>query len=662
MKKTIITLCGVVAAVSGIAQVDSTATKLNEVIVTATSKHELQRKDSGKPVIKITRADIEQQAAASLADLLNQYAGLEINGSRSNAGQNLGLFIRGGNNRQVSVLIDGAQVSDASAIANDFDLRLINLDQVEEIEILKGAASTLYGANASTAVINIKLKPAARERFKVNVSSFMGTNTSSERAVNGIDEFQTDVYGSGSTSKGLTYALGFSHQSTDGLSAVESPDENTNFNSNPFNRVNLLGRIGYDNRKDFKLTSYVSFDEFKASFDDSFGFIDNTNETYNRQVRWGTNMSWKYNDRGEIVYNDVSTHTRRDTRSGFPSIFNADGYSLDLFNRYTFDLANDLELKTILGFNFRSDQYEDFSIPFGSTEFEQNADTDTANAQIYDPYANVVLVTDFGLNVNAGARYNLHSNYDGQFVYNLNPSYRFNVSNETSLKFYGSLSTAYIAPSLFQLYAAGFGNEDLNPEENQTLEVGVELVSEKSSLTISAFERDEQNLVIFTTIDPVNFISQYLNNDTKTTARGLEVTGLTKLFNDKLTLQANYSFTERDLVETDSGSPISPFRRIPRHKLNASARYQFLPTGFITARYQYNDTREDAFFNADTFATEVVNLDAFQTVDLDITYGLKKKPVVFFAGVSNLFNTEFQEIFGFQTRGRNFKIGTRFTL
>ncbi len=662
MKKTIITLCGVVAAVSGFAQVDSTATKLNEVIVTATSKHELERKDSGKPVLKITRADIEQQAAASLADLLNQYAGLEINGSRSNAGQNLGYFIRGGNNRQVSILIDGAQVSDASGISNDFDLRLVNLDQVEEIEILKGAASTLYGANASTAVINIKLKPAAREKLKVRLSSFMGTNTSSELGINGIDEYQTDVFASGSASNGLTYAVGFSHQSTDGLSAVQSTDEEEIYNSDPFNRVNVLGRIGYDNRKDFKLTSYLSFDEYTAAFDDSFGFVDSPNETYSRQLRWGTNMTWKYSDRGEIVYNDVSTHTRRDTRSSFPSIFNADGYSLDLFNRYTFDLENGMQLKTILGFNMRLDQYEDFSIPFGSNAFEQNADTDTANAQIYDPYANVVLVTDFGLNINAGARYNLHSNYDGQLVYNLNPSFRFDVSKETSLKIYGSLSTAYITPSLFQLYAAGFGNEDLNPEENQTLEVGVELVSDKSSLTISAFERDEQNLVLFTTIDPVNFISQYRNNDKQTTARGLEVTGLTRLFNDKLTLQANYTFIERDLVETDAGSPISPFRRIPRHKINASARYQFLPTGFVTARYQYNDTREDAFFSADTFTTEVVNLDTFQTVDLDVTYGLKKKPVVFFAGVSNLFNVEFQELFGFQARGRNFKVGTRITL
>ncbi|MEO9559215.1 MAG: TonB-dependent receptor, partial [Nonlabens ulvanivorans] len=70
MNKKIIAMSAMmVAAVSGIAQVDSTATKLDQVLISADSKFELTRKDSGKPVIKITRADIEAQSAASLADL-----------------------------------------------------------------------------------------------------------------------------------------------------------------------------------------------------------------------------------------------------------------------------------------------------------------------------------------------------------------------------------------------------------------------------------------------------------------------------------------------------------------------------------------------------------------------------------------------------------------
>lgn len=631
------------------AQTDSTQVALENVVVTADSKFEIKRKDSGKPVIKITRADIEKQSAASIADLLNQYAGIEINGARSNAGQNLGYFIRGGNNRQVSFLIDGAQVNDASNIASDFDLRLINLDQVEEIEILKGASSTLYGANASTAVINIKLREAARKKLQVTLSSFLGTNTGSETGMNGVDEFNTNIYASGRAQNGLTYAAGFSHQSTDGLSAAEAPEGAPRNESDAFNRINLLARIGYDNERDFKLTSYVSFDEYKAEFD-NFDLTDADNETYSKQLRWGTNVNWKYSDKGELVYTDVSTHTKRDSRSSFPSIFNADGYSLDIYNKYGFQLSEGHQLKTILGFNFRTDQFESFSFPFGSNSFEQDANTDEVNAQIYDPYVNAVYISDFGLNINAGVRYNNHSEYDAQFVYSFNPSYSFALGRSV-LKAYASYGTAYITPSLFQLFDVSFGNRDLQPEENRTIEVGGEILKGKSSLGVTFFNRKEENLVIFTLIDPANFVFEYQNIAGELTARGVEVAGQAALFNDVLQLNGNYTFTERDNV------PL--LARIPKHKVNASARVNVLPRTFLTARYQYNDGRGDFFFNSQTFASEAVVLDNYQLVNLDATYKLKEKPVTFFAGASNLLNEEYQEIFGYQTRGRNYKIGVR---
>jgi vitamin B12 transporter len=651
MKTQIIALSVMILlAVSGNAQVvqDSTTTKLEEVIVTASSKFDLQRKDSGKPVIKITRADMEAQRASSIADLLNQYAGIEINGARSNAGQNQSYFIRGGNSRQVSFLIDGAQVNDPSNIAGDFDLRLIDIDQIEEIEILKGAASTLYGANASTAVINIKLRKAPKSGVRVNVASFIGTNKSVEQANNGLDEYNNSIQLQGAAKNGLTYGVGLNHQKTDGLSAAESADDNEQLEADEFNRINLLGRIGYNNNKDFKLSSYLSFDEYVAEFDNG-AFTDGDNETYSRQIRWGTNMNWKYAEKGELVYTDVSTHTRRDNRSNFSSIFNADGYSLDLYNKYTFDLSDGSSLKTILGFNFNNQTYEDFSIPFGSTDFAQNANKDNVNFQIYDPYFNVVYLSGIGFNINAGARYNMHSNYDGKLVYNFNPSYRFSAG-ENTFKAYASYSTAYITPSLFQLYASGFGNEDLAPEENATLEAGLSWSKNQSSLVVTVFQREEDNLVQFVTIDPATFTSQYQNVEEQLTARGVEIMGQTQLF-DKLNVTANYTFTERDNVPQ--------LRRIPKHKVNASARIEAFKGAFLTARYQYNHERGDAFFDLNTFSTQNVELESYQLVDLDATYKLPTKEVTFFGGVANLLDEDFQEAVGFQTRGRTYKVGVR---
>lgn len=653
MIKKIILVSVLSIAVITNAQVDSTATKLANVTVTASSKFAQDRKDSGKPVIKITQADIEKQSAASLADLLNQFAGIEINGSRSNAGQNLSYFIRGGNNRQVSFLIDGAQVNDPSLIASDFDLRLVDLDQIQEIEILKGASSALYGANASTAVINIKLKEAAKDKLKLSVSSFVGTNSSAEDQELRPDEITNSINASGSLDNGLTYAAGFHHQYTNGLSAIE-PLDGSDARADKFNRVNGLGRIGYDNKNNFKITSYVSFDEYAAQFD-NFDFTDADNETYSRQIRWGTNAVYTYSDQGSIVYNDVSTHTRRDTRSDSPTIFNADGYSLDLYNKYAFNLSADgtHQLKTVLGFNFRTDKFESEAVPFNGTDFEETANEDDTNFQIYDPYVNLVYESAFGFNLNTGLRYNIHSEYDSEFVYTINPSWDFELDNSI-LKFYGSYSTAYITPSLFQLFDTSFdlGNPNLQPENNTTREVGVEWFKKKTSITLSVFDRRSENEVLFIT-DPVTFAGSYDNAIGTTQVFGFEASFQTTLC-DRFDLIANYSFADRtdDIV----------ISRVPTQKVNASVRTELAPRTFVTLRYQYNDPRQDAFFNNTTFTVDPVTLEAYQLVDFDVTYKLKNKDLTFFGGVSNILNEDFTEVFGFQTRGRNYKLGLRVNL
>jgi len=635
------------------AQVDSTATKLEKVTVTAASKFEQDRKDSGKPVIKITQADIEKQSASSLADLLNQYAGIEINGARSNAGQNLSYFIRGGNNRQVSFLIDGAQVNDPSLIASDFDLRLVDLGQIQEIEILKGASSTLYGANASTAVINIKLKQAAKKKLRLSVGSFVGTNSSAEDQELSPDEISNSINASGQLDNGLTYAAGFQHQYTYGLSAVE-PLDGSAADPDKFNRVNGLGRIGYDNKRNFKITSYVSFDEYKAQFD-NFDYTDADNETYSRQIRWGTNAEYSYSDQGSIVYNDVSTHTKRDTRSGSPTIFNADGYSLDLYNKYAFNLSADgsQQLKTILGFNFRTNSFESEAVPFGEMEFENTAEKEDTNFQIYDPYVNIVYESPIGFNLNTGVRYNIHSDYDSEVVYSVNPSWDFDLEASV-LKVYGSYSTAYITPSLFQLFDRSFnlGNPDLQPETNKTREVGVEWFKKKTSVTLSVFDRRSENEVIFVS-DPVTFAGMYQNANGDTQVFGFEASFQTSL-SDKIDLTANYSYTDRvdDVV----------ISRVPKQKVNASLRAEVVDRTFLTLRYQYNDPRQDAFFNSTTIATDQVTLESYQLVDLDATYKLKNKDLTFFGGVSNVLNEDFTEVYGFQTRGRNYKLGLRVNL
>ena len=125
------------------------------------TKKRIPRKSSGKVVAMITSETLENSNGRSVAEILNQVSGIEIIGSRSNAGQNLGYTIRGGRNRQVVILMDGVQLNDPSHISNDYDLRLIPASSIESIEIIKGASSVLYGSGAATGVISINSKKAS---------------------------------------------------------------------------------------------------------------------------------------------------------------------------------------------------------------------------------------------------------------------------------------------------------------------------------------------------------------------------------------------------------------------------------------------------------------------------------------------------------------------
>ena len=127
-------------------------------------------------VISIDHQALKSFAGQPLASVLNQISGIEINGATGHPGQNLGLFVRGGNNRQVLVMIDGAVVNDPSSIATDFDLRLLAINQIESIDVIKGPSSVLYGSGAATAVIYIKTKAHKDQGISVNLEQVLGTN------------------------------------------------------------------------------------------------------------------------------------------------------------------------------------------------------------------------------------------------------------------------------------------------------------------------------------------------------------------------------------------------------------------------------------------------------------------------------------------------------
>lgn len=612
--------------------------KLEEVVLTD-SRFNLKRENSGKVITQITAKDLEKLQGQSIAEIISRTAGIEVNGVRSNAGQNLSYFVRGGRNRQVLIMIDGIQVTDASQIANDYDLRLLNADQVQSIEILKGASSTLYGSGAATAVINIKLKEASEKAFNINLRSTFGTNQTQEDNDYAVEDFRNSVTLNGTLGK-LNYLASFGHQFTDGLSAIAAGTESDAFNSHNGNL-----KLGYQFSKAFKINTYASFDNFKAEFDDSFFLADADNLSTTKQYRLGISPEFTYN-KGSITVNAAFNNVERDLESNFPNQFNAQSIVVDAFNRYNFSD----QFYTVLGVNYQQNNMESFSIPFGSTDFEQAINPDIAEFTITDPYANVVYVSDFGLNINAGARLNNHSEYGSQLVYSLNPSYRFDT-DFGYLKGLASYSTAYIVPSLFQLFEASFGNLELEPEENQTIEVGAEIsIADKGTFSLVYFNRNEENFIDF--VDTGGFVFQYRNIEEQFTASGLEFVANYNV-TDKLTVNANATYTN---VEDDLNL------RIPELMVNARLDYQFTDKTTVSLAYQFTDDRADRFTDTTDFSSQLVTLESFSLLDFYISHKILDHKMTIFANVSNIFNEDYQELFGFATRGRNVNLGFNLNL
>src|SRR5690606_33899557 len=204
-----------------------------------------------------------------------------------------------------------------------------------------------------------------------------------------------------------------------------------------------------------------------------------------------------------------------------------------------------------------------------------------------DPYANVVWVSDFGLNLNLGGRLNNHSEYGSHLTYNFNPSYTLKFHG-TYLKFLGSYSSSYIAPTLPQLFGAFGANPDLKPEENKTLEGGVEFKNNQFRWSALYFNREEENFIDYMVgIETGQWM--YTNVKDRFTVHGVELEASFEPTTNLL-LTANYTFTEnRDKVVL----------RIPKHKANAAINYQLLPTTALGLSYQYTGDRLDTDF--DTF-------------------------------------------------------------
>ena len=615
MKKKYLVLCATLWAGQSLTaqsvQQDSIAVQELQEVVVSDSRFQLKRENSGKTVIKISGAELERNQGRTVAEIINTKSGIEIAGSRGRDGSVFGVFARGGRGRQALVIIDGVRASDPSSFSQEYDLRLLSAANIESVEIIKGAASTLYGTNAATAVINITTKKNAKEPISANFQSTLGTNQTADDQNYNLANFQNNAFINGTVNK-FSYGVNFSNRYSSGLSAAVTSENEEDV----FSQFSTDIKLGYQFSDNFELSVYGNQTKFTNEFDADLAEAPNQSKT--TQERAGISTSFTYN-KGSIHLNTAYTDYETESMTSFgESVFEGKNLVLDVYNKYIF--AD--KWHTILGVNYLNDKA---------------VFTNEADFTIIDPYLNLVYVSDFVFNLNTGVRLNNHSEYGNHLVYNVNPSYTFTTSGGY-VKLLGSYATSYITPNLIQLFGDFGANPDLEPEENRTIEGGIEyFINEKLRVSALYFDRNEQNTIGF----DQSFTS--INVADEIDVNGIEFEAFW-FPTDVFSLRANYTYTNR---KGDNAI------RIPEHKINLNLGYQICETTNISLDYAYTGERLDTDFTTFTDVT----LDGFSLVNLYLEHEVMADKLNLFLSANNLLNEDFAEVFGFTTRGRNVNFG-----
>lgn len=603
--------------------------ELDEVVVTA-SKIPTTQRETTKPVIIIDRAEIDRNSGRTLSQLLNQQSGIRVNDSYGAPSNNRSLFMQGASNQYTLILVDGLAITDPSEIGGTLDLRLLPMNNIERIEIIKGSQSTLYGTNAIAGVINIITKEGEGRIAETNGQLSYGSYNSFQGSVGVNGAFEND-------GQSLRYTLNYNREISDGISAAKSPGDGASFENDGYSMNSFYGRVDFSPVENLTFSPFINYSDYTGDYDaDAFQDADNV---FNLNL-FNPGLLVDYSgDRFRLNGGYNITKTERAFRSQFGfSEFEGRMENVDLYGSY---LITD-NFQVLTGLN-----YQDFRIP---VELE---DGDDLSSQITSPYATLLVKNLYGFNAELGYRLNSHSEYDNNSTVSFSPSY--NITE--NLKLFASASTGFKAPTLTELFGQFGANPDLEPQRSRYYSGGLESYLFDKSLKLSAqyFQREVRDLIIFAG-------GGYINQD-RQEDRGVEFTA-NWLVNSRMTIGGHYNFITGERTEEDvDGNETSSENLIrqPTHSFGGRIGVDVTDRVRVNIDGEFNSERTDLFFNPDTFVSEEVTLSSYTLINFHAAYRFPNNQITLFGDVRNLLDQNFTEVYGYNTMGLNVKAGLRFT-
>jgi len=601
-----------------------------EVVVTAT-RVETPLKEVASSVTVITAEEIEERQATELVEVLRGTPGLDVV-QPGGAGSLTSVFMRGAESDHTLVLIDGIPINDP-IFNRAVDFADVDLANVERIEIVRGPQSTLYGSNAIGGVINIVTKRGEGPPV-VTVSAEAGsyeTLNSSAGIRGGVGIFD--------------YSLTLSRRSTAGISVASEARGNSERDG--FSSNTAAARLGLEPTGNLRIDLILRATDSEKELDEDFGLgiEDDPNfdsETKRRYYRlqgrlalfdglWEQTLGYSVADHHRSSRNDTDTsHPDNSSRSTLDATLTKADWQHNLFLHETNTVVLGVETQEERGSStFRSE-----SPLFGS--FENNFTEKSATIDSFYIMDQLAFADSFFATV--GVRVDEHSDFGTQQTERITAAY---LVPGTGTKLKATYGTGFRAPSLIELYSAPpFGNQDLKPERSVGWDAGVEqpFLGRRLVLDVTYFVNEFEDLIAFG--------AGGLENSAEAEAHGYE---WTVSIVPAATFRADLGFTRT--VTEDKSTGRSLLRR-PENKFSVNLAYRPVESLRFGLHEVHVGERRDMDFS--TF--ERVTLEAYTLVTLTAAWEILEG-VRLFGRVENLLDEEYEEAFGFGSRGQAFFAG-----
>ncbi|RLA77046.1 MAG: hypothetical protein DRG30_01375, partial [Epsilonproteobacteria bacterium] len=244
------------------------------LMITTSNQSSETIKNTTADISVLTAADLEESGDQTVAQAISRVAGISVS-SNGGLGQPSAIFMRGQSAGSVLILLDGMRLNDPSSTDGRAMIENLMIDNIAQIEIVKGGGSSIWGGNASAGVINIITKSAKKKGFHGNLQLNGGTyNTKGANA--------SLSYGG----EKLTAQILASYLDSDSFSALAPRDAE----NDAYNNKMLNFKIGYafdvNNALDFSyylVDTKGDYDDSYSEFlaDDLYSHYDSRQENYN---------------------------------------------------------------------------------------------------------------------------------------------------------------------------------------------------------------------------------------------------------------------------------------------------------------------------------------------------------------------------------------------